>query len=165
MKKIFFIALSIILTIESKSMKVRSKAFEHNKVLDKKYTKEGDNIFPGLTIIDAPESTKSFAVIVDDPDAPKGTFVHLVAFNLPENLTEITQADIAKATLGKNDFGNAGYDGPMPPKGHGQHQYFFKVYALNDILILPKGISKQELEDAMRGHILERADIVGLYER
>ena len=117
----------------------------------------------------APEGTKSFALISDDPDAPGGTWVHWVNFNLPSALTELkekvpTASKLPDGTLqGTNDFGRTGYGGPCPPGG--THRYFFKLYALDAVLPMGAGATKAELESAMNGHILAHVRLVGTYQR
>lgn len=142
-------------------MKITSPQFGNNAFIPKKYTCQGDDINPPLTISGAPRETKSFALIVDDPDAPGRTWVHWVVFDIP--LTSEIPENSIPGKQGINDFGKRNYGGPCPPSG--THRYFFKLYALKSILNIREGANKKELENAMQGHILEEAELVGLYEK
>lgn len=152
-------------------MKILSSAFADTALMPKKYTGDGEDMSPPLEIIEVTHDAKSIAIICDDPDAPRPTpFVHWVVFNLPHNLLDIAEnasksGHLDKAIQGKNDMGNNHYNGPMPPKGHGRHHYHFKAYALDTMLDLAKGTTKDELIKAMKGHILDQAELVGEYER
>lgn len=128
------------------------------------------NKAPELSWSNAPEGTKSFALIMDDPDAPGKTWVHWVVFNIPATVHELSEKLGKKRTLpngitqGINDFEQIGYDGPYPPVG-AAHRYFFKLYALDTVLDIPAGSTKKTLEEAMKGHILATAQILGTYAR
>ncbi|MBD3210373.1 YbhB/YbcL family Raf kinase inhibitor-like protein [Candidatus Micrarchaeota archaeon] len=144
-------------------MELTSTAFRNGGKIPRKYTCEGEDINPDLTIVDPPPRTQSFALIVDDPDAPMGTWVHWVVWNIPAQITEIRESE----TLGErgvNDFKNLGYGGPCPPPGD-PHTYRFKLYALDMELKLEKGATRQELEKAMEGHILDQAELDGEFQR
>src|SRR3989338_3833248 len=140
-------------------MTITSTAFRHNQLIPPKYTCDGENISPPLAISDIPSAAKSLALIVDDPDAPGGIWVHWLMWNITPETTRI-EAGMAPlgATEGTTSFGKPGYCGPSPPSG--THRYFFKVYALDAMLNLLSGADKDELEHAMEGHILARAEIV-----
>ncbi|MBI5145130.1 MAG: YbhB/YbcL family Raf kinase inhibitor-like protein [Candidatus Omnitrophica bacterium] len=142
-------------------MKLTSPVFENNNYIPAKYTCEGDDINPALAIEGIPQGAKSLALIMDDPDAPMGTWVHWVVFDIPV-ISEIEENSIP-GKQGKNNFGRLDYGGPCPPSG--THRYFFKIYALDKELGLNEGISKGALEKAMQGHILAEAQIIGLYQR
>ena len=147
----------------SKNMKVES-VFQNMEDIPPRYTCDGDNISPGLTISDIPNGTKTLVIISDDPDAPGGIWVHWVVWDIFVNeetlkLSENTQLGIK----GENDFGSLGYGGPCPPSG--THHYFFKVYALNDVLELREGSTKHEVERVMQGKVVGQAVLVGLYSR
>lgn len=142
-------------------MEITSPKFENNQFIPKKYTCQGDDINPPLAIDNIPEGAVSLALIVDDPDAPMGIWVHWVVFDIPV-ISEIAENSIP-GKQGINDFGKKNYGGPCPPSG--THRYFFKIYALDVNLNLRQGIQKRELEGAMQGHILEKADLVGLYKK
>jgi len=140
-------------------MHITSSAFEHNERIPAKYTCNGQNINPPLRIEDIPPGTQSMAVIVDDPDAPGKTFLHWLIWDIkPTN--EIAE-NTAPGTQGRTDFGKPAYGGPCPPSG--THRYFFRVYALGTTLGLSEGSSRADLEQAMKGHVLAEAEIIGLY--
>jgi Raf kinase inhibitor-like YbhB/YbcL family protein len=156
---------------EVRHILVTSKSFMFGQRLPDEYTCQGKNISPHLAWANVPQETKSFAIICDDPDAPAGTWVHWVIFNIPAMILDLAQGMPASETLsngarqGKNDFGRIGYGGACPPKGHGDHRYFFKVYALDTILDKEPGITKAELEKAMNGHVLADGQLMGTYSR
>jgi len=142
-------------------MKLKSPEFENNKFIPNKFTCEGEDINPELIIEDVPVGAKSLALIVDDPDAPKGMWVHWVVYNIP--ITSRIENNSIPGKEGINDFGRKSYGGPCPPSGI--HRYFFKLYALDCLLNLNEGVTKRELEKAMDGHILDKAQLIGLYKR
>ena len=151
---------------------IESSAFQPGGAIPRKHTCEGNDVSPPLAWRGEPGNTKSFALIVDDPDALVGTWVHWVLAGIPpsqEGLSEgIDTAPrpkaIAGAVNGKNDFGKIGYGGPAPPRGPA-HRYYFKLYALDKVLELPPGATKAQLEAAMKGHILGQAELMGRYQR
>jgi Raf kinase inhibitor-like YbhB/YbcL family protein len=150
-------------------MKLTSSAFEAGGMIPKKYTCDGQDISPPLSWSDVPGGAKSLALIADDPDAPAGTWVHWVAWNIPvtargldENVPKRDQlADGSKQ--GTSDFRRVGYGGPCPPSG--THRYFFKLYALDTTFTLPASTTKKDLEKAMQNHILGQAELMGKYSR
>ncbi|MDD5194851.1 MAG: YbhB/YbcL family Raf kinase inhibitor-like protein [Candidatus Omnitrophica bacterium] len=142
-------------------MKIGSPAFIDNGVMPKKYTCDGEEINPPLTIEDIPQGAKSLALIVDDPDAPAHTWVHWVVFDI-DVVNRIAENSIP-GKQGANDSNPRNYGSPCPPSG--THRYFFKIYALDTKLGLKEGIRKQDLEEKMKGHILGQAQTVGLYKR
>ena len=142
-------------------MKITSPAFAHNTIIPKQYTCQGKDINPPLTISDIPEAAVSLALIVDDPDAPIRTWDHWLIWNLKP--TRAIPEDSAPGTQGKNSWGRQDYGGPCPPSGI--HRYFFKLYALNTEMDLPAGAIKADLEQAMKGHLLEQAELIGLYQK
>jgi len=150
-------------------IKITSSAFEDGGLIPAKYTCDGADISPPLQWQTVPEATKSIALICDDPDAPMGTWVHWVLFNLPpeaRELAENTPADRVLpngASQGTNDFGRIGYGGPCPPGG--THRYFFKIYTLDAQLDLAAGAKKRDLLKAMEGHILAQGQLIGKYKR
>lgn len=144
-------------------MELESSAFKPNQKIPAKFTCEGEDVSPPLNIKNMPEKTQSFAIIMDDPDAPAGVFVHWVAWNIPPTSVALSEG-INIQKKGKNGFGTQGYRGPCPPKGK-PHRYFFKVYALDTLLNLPESSTKQQLEAAMEGHILGKAELIGLFQR
>lgn len=135
--------------------------FKENEYIPEKYTCKGIDISPKIKISQIPEETKSIAIIMDDPDAPFGTFVHWVIWNIkPGDIPEGYKSEFE----GTNDFGVIGYRGPCPPHGS-PHRYFFKIYALNTKLNLRRGIRKSELLNAMDKHIIEEVNYIGLFKR
>lgn len=145
-------------------MILTTNALDDKGMFLEKYTSRGANISPAISWSDAPAGTQSYALIIDDPDAPIGIFIHWVAFNIPATQTAIREGDSAGLTQGVNGYGDLGYGGPCPPDADGPHQYFFTVYALDTLLDAEAGIDKSTLERAMEGHILEQASVVGTYE-
>lgn len=155
-----------------KSILVVSSVFKNDEIIPKKYTCEGENINPPLQISGIPKNTKSLAIIVDDPHAPIGTFVHWIAWNIPpvdripEGIPKMERIEKPLSMFQeRNDFGRIGYDGPCPPRGHGIHHYHFKIYALDTFLDLQPGSKKEDLEKAMKGHIVGFGELVGIFER
>jgi Raf kinase inhibitor-like YbhB/YbcL family protein len=144
-----------------KELVVRSPAFEKNKQIPLKYTCDGEDVNPPLTIEGIPEKTKSLALIMEDPDAPAGLFIHWVAWNLPATGTVEEKSAVGNAGL--NTAKKKGYHGPCPPSG--THRYFFKVHALDTTLNLAALSEKEDLENAMQGHVLAQGELIGLYRR
>lgn len=153
----------------SMSIPLTSTAFEEGGMIPKKYTCDGKDISPPLTWGTVPEGAKSLALIADDPDAPRGTWVHWVMYNIPPSLQGLPEAVPAEKTLadgarqGTNDFRKIGYGGPCPPGG--THRYFFKLYALDQEMAVDPGMTKDQLLKAMQGHILAEAQLMGNYKR
>lgn len=142
-------------------MKVTSPAFEDKEFIPEKFTCEGENINPTLHIHDIPDGAQELALIVDDPDAPMGTWVHWVVYHIP--VLSIIKENSVPGTQGLNNLSKKNYHGPCPPSGI--HRYFFKLYALDKKLDIKEGVSKGALEKAMQAHILDKAELVGLYKR
>jgi len=142
-------------------MELRSPEFKNNEFIPKKFTCRGENVNPALTVDSIPAGTESIALICDDPDAPGGTWVHWVIFDMPV-ISKINE-NSAPGRQGRNDFGRDRYDGPCPP--FGIHRYIFKIYALDTRLNLKEGISKHNLEQAMADHILAKAELTGLFKK
>lgn len=141
-------------------MEIASKAFKDGREIPNKYTCKGKDINPPLTIKNLPKKAKSLALIVDDPDAPGVTFVHWLVWNLSPKNPKLPEGFIpAGAVEGKNGSGSVGYMGPCPPSG--THRYFFRAYALDKVLDLNSGASRDELENAFKGHVLEEAELMG----
>jgi len=138
-----------------------SSIFKNNEMIPKKFTCQGKGINPKLIFEDIPKEAKSLALIMDDPDAPNQTFVHWVIFNMP--ITHKIDEDSFLGIEGINSAGEIGYIAPCPPTG--SHRYFFKLYALDIMLDLKKGASKKDLELAMKDHIIEKTQIIGLYAK
>lgn len=145
----------------TKTLTVKSPAFVDGELIPSKYTCDGENINPEITVENVPESTQVLALILDDPDAPKGTFDHWIMWNMP--VTKTLKENSAPGTQGKNGRGENKYTGPCPPSG--THHYHFKVYALDARLDIPGNSDKQALLKAMKGHILAEGELTGLYKR
>ncbi len=151
------------------ALKITSSAFENEGMIPAKYTCDGENLSPLLKWESGGEGIKSFALISDDPDAPMGTFIHWVIYNIPADVKELQEDFPSTNELdngikqGMTDFGKTGYGGPCPPSGI--HRYYFKLYGLDTVLDLNAGITKAELLKAMEGHILEEAVLMGKYTR
>ena len=143
------------------SMEITSPAFKHNEYIPVKYTCEGEDINPPLSISNIPEDAKSLALIMEDPDAPAGVWVHWVVFDMP--VVSQVEENSVPGKPGITNSGQRDYHGPCPPSG--THRYLFKIYALDTKLNLKEGVSKGQLEKAMQGHILDKAELIGLYER
>jgi Raf kinase inhibitor-like YbhB/YbcL family protein len=152
------------------ALELKSAAFRDGAAIPQKFTCDGGDSSPALNWSDPPAGTKSFVLIVDDPDAPMGTWVHWVVFNLPSEARGLPEAvprgDEIKGggSQGRNDFPQLGYGGPCPPPGK-PHRYFFKLYALDTQLNLTLGATKNDVERAMQGHVLAKAQIIGHYQR
>lgn len=151
------------------TIKITSSAFTEGSMIPKRYTCDAEDVSPDLAWAAVPEGTKSLALICDDPDAPMGTWVHWVLFNLPPDIRELHAEIPSEKTLkngarhGKNDFRKFGYGGPCPPGGI--HRYFFKLYALDTVINLESGITKAQLLKAMERHILAEGQLMGKYKR
>ena len=143
-------------------MKLTSPEFVHNGYIPREFTCQGEDVSPELNIEDVPEGTKSLTIIMDDLDAPVGTWVHWVVFDIAPTTTVIARNTIP-GKQGINDFGKENYGGPCPPSG--KHRYFFKLYALDKVLSEKGGISKERLVSAMGGHILAQTELIGFYEK
>jgi len=144
-----------------KELKVTCSAFKSNGLIPVKYTCDGDNVNPPLKMEGMPKEAKSLALIVDDPDAPMGTWVHWVVWNIA--VTEKIEENSIPGVEGLNSSGKHSYHGPCPPSG--THRYFFKVYALDNKLDISTNSNKENVERAMEGHILAKGEIIGLYSR
>lgn len=151
------------------TLELSSAAFAEGQPIPARYTCTGDDISPPLVWRGAPAGTQSFALIMDDPDAPRGTWVHWVVYNLPASVTALPEAIRADGDLpggavhGRNSWGRNDYGGPCPPSG--THRYFFKLYALDTTLNLAPGASKEALLQAMQGHILAQGQLMGTYKK
>jgi Raf kinase inhibitor-like YbhB/YbcL family protein len=143
-------------------MKISSPSFADGQAIPAKYTCDGDDINPPLVFSGAPPSAKSLVLIMDDPDAPGGTFDHWIVWNIPPTTSGVAEGQPLRGVVGRNGFGKNGYGGPCPPSG--EHRYQFKLYALDTTLDLPRSASKAQLERAMKGHILAEAAMMGRYK-
>jgi hypothetical protein len=169
-KNILLIALAFVLCsfsavqAQESSMSL-SSVFADGGSIPPVYTCDGTNVSPPLAWQGAPEGTKSFALIVGDPDAPSGVWVHWVAYNIPGELSRLSPPLPKNVLQGKNSFDKTVYGGPCPPKEGGPHRYFFRLYALDALLNLAPGADIATLKAAMRGHVLGGAELMGLYDR
>lgn len=146
------------------SMQIKSSAFENNEKIPAKYTCDGQNINPPLTFSQVPKEAKSLVLIVDDPDAPGKTWTHWVLYNILSSTLQILENQIPEGAVeGVTDFGSTGYGGPCPPSG--THRYFFKLYALDTTLDLEESATKADVEEKIKDHIIEKAELIGLYSR
>jgi len=145
-------------------MKLISIDFDHDAMIPKKFTCQGKDVNPQIKFLDVPADAETLALIVDDPDAPGGTWIHWVLFDIPLSGSGVEiKEDSAPGTEGTNSWGRIGYGGPCPPSG--THRYFFKGYALDGKLELKKGATKDQLLKAMDGHVLAKAELIGLYKK
>lgn len=153
-------------------MRISSPEFEHGARIPRLYTCEGDDVSPPLAFDDVPDRAVSLALIVDDPDAPRGTFDHWLIWNIPSRVRTLPEAippqevveGLGPAAQGENDFGRIGYGGPCPPAGR-PHRYRFRLYALDGVLDLSPGVGRERLERAMDGHVVGEAELVGVFGR
>jgi hypothetical protein len=142
-------------------MKISSPDFKNNEMIPKKFTCQGEEGIPTLILDDIPQNTKSLVLIMDDPDAPSKTFVHWILFNIP--LVNRIDENFDLGTKGINSLSELGYTAPCPPTG--THRYFFKLYALDNMLDLKQGASKADVEKNMKNHVLDEAQLIGLYKK
>ena len=156
------------------AISIQSSAFGSGEAIPKKHTGEGEDVSPALTWSGVPAEAKELALICDDPDAPRPEpWVHWVIYDMPATLKGLPEGVAKDATLGeppdvlqgKNSWDRIGYGGPMPPPGHGVHHYHFKLYALDAALEFPSGLTKDELLERIRPHVIAEAELVGTYER
>lgn len=145
-------------------MEIKSPAFSSQETIPSKYTCDGEDISPPLEVSEVPAGAKSLVLIVEDPDAPGGTFDHWLVWNIDPSVSAIGENSPPKgAVQGRNSFGGNSYGGPCPPSG--AHRYYFKIYALKSVLNLASSSEKDELERAMEGDILDTGELVGIYQR
>jgi Raf kinase inhibitor-like YbhB/YbcL family protein len=155
---------------EMMSLMLTSLAFEEGEAIPEEHTCDGDNVSPSLSWSGVPAGTRSLVLLCEDPDAPAKTWVHWVLYDMPPDLTELFEAapDLRELPFGgyhgQNDFKNLGYGGPCPPPGD-PHHYFFRLYALDKVLGLEAGATRQEVGSAMEGHILAEGHLMGTYAR
>lgn len=150
-------------------IKIKSPAFEEGELIPKKYTCDGVNVSPPLQWSSLPADVESIVLICEDPDAPSGLWTHWIIFNLPAETKGVSEFIMEREVLengaqqGLNDFGTIGYRGPCPPGG--SHRYYYRIYALDVLLELPSRINRQDLLEAMNGHIIDQGQIMGIYTR
>jgi Raf kinase inhibitor-like YbhB/YbcL family protein len=144
-------------------LKLTSPAFDHHRAIPARHAGDGEDVSPELMWSGAPEGTKAFAIVVHDPDAPLvDGFTHWVAYGIPGDANHVDEGTDA-VVQGTNSMGNAGYNGPAPPPGHGTHHYYFWVYALDEDLDLEPGLDRRALMDRIEDHVIEQARLVGTY--
>lgn len=154
---------------QANGMEISSPVFENEGAIPPRFSCDGDDVSPPLSWSGAPEGTRQFALIVDDPDAPGGTFVHWVYYNIPADASGLPEAVAAEAhpapggTQGRNGFGRIGYGGPCPPGG--THRYFFRLYAVDTNLDLEPGRTSADLRAALEGHVLAQVELMGTFSR
>jgi Raf kinase inhibitor-like YbhB/YbcL family protein len=168
-KKLFLCSLAIItfLWVKDSMAFELTSVFENGEKIPYLYTCDGKDISPPLSWKDLPVGTKSVVLVMDDPDAPTGTWDHWIVYNIPttvHTLEENVQTLPQGALLGRNSWSRSSYGGPCPPRGE-EHRYFFKLYAIDTILPLNSGMTKQEIEEAIRGHVITATELVGKYQR
>jgi Raf kinase inhibitor-like YbhB/YbcL family protein len=152
------------------AMEIKSPSFDQGRTIPRRHTCDGPDLSPALKWSGVPDNAKALALISDDPDAPVGTWVHWVLYDLPGETRSLPEGVPTTETLprggaqGRNDFGRIGYGGPCPPPGR-PHRYFFKLYALDARVNMPPGATKEALLKAMRGHVLAEAELMGTYGR
>jgi len=151
-------------SVDEMAIKLTSAAFSEGGTILRKYTCDAENVSPPLSWSGLPDGTMSLAFIMDDPDAPAGTWVHWVLYDIPPDQKDFKEGIKGVGVEGKNTSGKLGYGGPCPPKGPA-HRYYFKIYALDKNLDLNTGATKGDLEKAMRGHILAQGQLMGRYQR
>jgi Raf kinase inhibitor-like YbhB/YbcL family protein len=149
------------------TLSIKSPAFDQNTRIPDKFAKDGSNLSPELRWSGAPEGTRSFALMIEDPDAPSGMFRHWAVYDIPADRTSLAEGQsVAEFGRGANDFGNMRYDGPQPPRQDGPHHYHFRLAALDTDQVrgLPDDASAASVWDKIRPHVLEEAELVGTYE-
>lgn len=143
-----------------------SPVFTNGAEIPVKYTCDGDDVSPRLEWRNPPENTRGYALIMDDPDAPDGTFTHWMLYDLPGQLTNLPEGAGGLGISGRNDFEEEGFGGPCPPQGHGAHRYFFRLHALDvETLGLASGAGRPEFDRALEGHVLDTAELMGRFGR
>lgn len=171
MKRILLFLLFILFSFSAYSFELKSKAFNKGESIPAKYTCDGDNISPDLYWVDVPDSTESFAIICKDPDAPGGTFIHWMIYNIPYDYTNTLAENVAQvenlpngAIQTENDFGKIGYSGPCPPAGK-PHRYIFEIYALEIMLPVAQDATRDDIMQLIRRHYMGEVHLEGLYSR
>ena len=144
-------------------MKITSSTFQEGGNIPPKFTCNGGDSSPPLQIAEIPSGAKSLALVVDDPDAPSGLFTHWIVWNIAPQTNAIAEGSAPQGVQGTNDFGKSGYGGPCPPSG--THRYYFKIFALDRELNLPSGTKRNQLDAAMKGHVVAQGELVGLYAK
>ena len=160
----FAAAAVVAFAAGGEKMKITSSAFQEGGTIPEKFSKNGQNVSPGLRIEGAAAEAKSLLLIVDDPDAPIGLFTHWLVWNIDPKVTDIAEGNAPSgAVQGRNDFGESGYGGPQPPSG--THRYYFKIFALNRRLDLKSGAKRRDVDAAIKGHVIAQGQLVGRYSK
>jgi Raf kinase inhibitor-like YbhB/YbcL family protein len=159
---IALVALASFAAGEAK-MKITSSAFQEGGNIPSKFTCDGGDSSPPLQIAEIPSGAKSLVLVVDDPDAPSGLFTHWIVWNISPQTNAIAEGSAPKGVQGTSDFGKSGYGGPCPPSG--THRYYFKIFALDRELNLPSGTKRNQLDAAMKGHVVTQGELMGRYSR
>jgi Raf kinase inhibitor-like YbhB/YbcL family protein len=144
-------------------MKITSSAFQEGGNIPSKFTCDGSDSSPPLRIAEIPSDAKTLALVVDDPDAPSGLFTHWIVWNISPQTNAIAEGSAPQGVQGTNDFGKSGYGGPCPPSG--THRYYFKIFALDRELNLPSGTKRNQLDAAMKGHVVAQGELMGRYAK
>lgn len=166
LRNLFFLICATLFAHASFALTLTSTTFTNGKDIPTKFTCDGQNISPPLAWQNAPKATKSFALTLKDPDAPNGTWIHWVLFNIPSNITALPEniQTLPETTqVGQNSWQRINYDGPCPPNG--MHHYIFTLYALDSVLKLNQGASDAQLQSAISNHVLGSAELMGVYTR
>ncbi len=164
----FLALMTFSCSVHARSLSLQSSAFEDGERIPEKYTCDGKGVSPPLTWKGVPKDARDLALVMEDPDAPAGTWIHWVLFNIPETMTQLSENLPAEATLesdarhGRNSWDRIGYGGPCPPRGQ-EHRYFFRLYALDTPVPLPSHSRLSRLKAHMKGHILQKAVLMGTY--
>ena len=148
---------------EGARMKITSSAFQEGGNIPPKFTCDGGDSSPPLRIAEIPSGAKTLALVVDDPDAPSGVFTHWIVWNISPQTNAIAEGSAPQGVQGTNDFGKSGYGGPCPPSG--THRYYFKIFALDRELNLPAGAKRNQLDAAMKGHVVAEGELKGRYAK
>ena len=159
---IALVALASFAAGEAK-MKITSSAFQEGGNIPSKFTCDGGDSSPPLQIAEIPSGAKSLVLVVDDPDAPSGLFTHWIVWNISHQTNAIAEGSAPKGVQGTSDFGKSGYGGPCPPSG--THRYYFKIFALDRELNLPSGTKRNQLDAAIKGHVVAQGELMGRYSR
>ena len=160
----YLICLAMVPTEADEALAISSPSFDNGRIIPPKYAYHGGNEAPELRIANIPANTKSLVLIVDDPDSPSGLWTHWTAWNIPVRTYALYAAKLpAGAVQGKNSFGHVCYDGPSPPNG--THRYYFRLYALDTVLSLKEGATRDALDAALVGHVIAHAEFFGTYSQ
>lgn len=174
---LFIVSLPFLVSCSNESdakdypkFRVSSSSYQNEALIPAKYTCMGEDLSPHFKWEGVPKEAKSFVLIMDDPDAPSGTFTHWIVYDISKDITELPEGlkgiDSSKFKQGMNDFGNKGYGGPCPPRGHGFHRYYTRIYALDiESLSLAEGAKRREVENKMKGHIVGEGSYMGKFKR